>query len=310
MKVSVIVPVYNTRQYLDKCLKSLVNQTLKGIEIIVINDGSKEEVDDIIKKYQDKIVYIKQENHGIGYTRNFGIKKAKGEYVGFVDSDDYVDLEMFEQYYNFANQNKLDMVIGNYNKITNDKIDKIKIEPFEIGNIYQNKQILTTVDYGPCTKIFKRTMLKKNNIYFEEKLKYEDMPFVIKALKHSQKIGYLDGYYYNYNVRVNSETTSFDKKNFDIFKIFDIINQYFKNDPFKEELECLMVYKLLDYNILQRKQKDAALRNKFIDKVFSYINKHFPNYKNNKYLQKEKLIKKIIKYNKIITKFYCFIYPK
>jgi glycosyltransferase involved in cell wall biosynthesis len=91
MKISIIVPVYNTKKHLDKCLSSLVNQTIKDRKIIIINDGSTEDITEIIKKYKGKIDYYKNKNHGIGYTRNFGIRKAKGEYIGFVDSDDYVE---------------------------------------------------------------------------------------------------------------------------------------------------------------------------------------------------------------------------
>lgn len=311
MKVSVIVPVYNTSKYLKKCLNSLVNQTLKDIEIIVINDGSKEEIDDIITEFKEKIVYFKNLNRGIGFTRNFGLKKASGEYLGFVDSDDYVDTEMFEKYYNYAKQNDLDIVVGNYNMITTNKIKELKLKSFDIGNIYNNKEIIVKMDYGPCTKIFKRKMIIDNHIWFEEKLKYEDLPFVIKSLKNSKKIGHLDASYYNYLVREQSESTTFNINNFDIFKILDIINHYFKNEKiFKEELEYLNVYKLFDYNIQLRNQKDSIMRNKFIDYTFDYINKNFPNYKKNKYLKKELLFKKIIKHHKFITKIYCQFYPK
>lgn len=309
MKVSVIVPVYNTKKYLDKCLTSLVNQTLKDIEIIVINDGSKEDVSEIINKYKNKIVYFENTNHGIGYTRNFGIKKATGKYIGFVDSDDYTEKDMYEKYYNYAEDNDLDIVVGNYKMHKESEIKEMKINHFNIGNIYDNKRILIDIDYGPCNKIFKRDLIIKNNIFFEEKLKYEDMPFVLKALKFSKKIGHTEISYYNYIVRESSETTAVDRKPFDIFKIFDIVNNLFENNfNLKEEIEYLNVFKLLDYNIQQRKNKNKKTRNEFIDMTFDYINKKFPNYKKNKYLNNESILKKIIKRNKIITKLYCLIY--
>ena len=89
-KVSLIIPIYNSSKYLKKCINSLVNQTLKDIEIILINDGSKDDSDKIIKEYKDKrIKYIRKQNEGIGKTRNLGIKEAAGEYIAYVDSDDY-----------------------------------------------------------------------------------------------------------------------------------------------------------------------------------------------------------------------------
>ena len=142
MKVSVIVPVYNTKDYLDKCLDSLINQTLEDMEIIVINDGSKENVEDIITKYKDKIVYIKNTNHGIGYSRNLGIKKAKGEYIGFVDSDDYVNRDMYLDYYNYAKENDLDIVVADYYRCGQDGIREMKINHFDPGTIYTNKKIM------------------------------------------------------------------------------------------------------------------------------------------------------------------------
>lgn len=311
MKVSVIVPVFNTKKYLDKCLDSLVNQSLKDIEVIVINDGSKENIDSIIDKYRDRIIYVENENHGVGYTRNFGIKMARGEYIGFVDSDDFVNKDMFLNYYNYAKENTLDIVVGNYYKHEENSVKEVKIEPFEKGNIFDVKEILVNIDYGPCNKIFNRKMILQNNILFEEDLKYEDLPFVIKALKHSKRTGHLNKAYYNYVVRSASETTTLNERDFDIFKIFDIVNKYYeKKKVLQDEIEYLNISKLLNYNIIQRNQKNATLRNKFIDTTFEYILKNFPNYKKNVYFKEEKLYKKIIKQNKILTKLYCYVYPK
>ncbi len=311
MKISVIVPVYNTKKYLKRCLESIINQSLKEIEIIVINDGSKEEIDDIIDKYIDKITYIENDNHGIGYTRNLGIQKATGEYIGFVDSDDTIEEDMYLKYYKYAKDNDLDIVVGNYYTHYNEYKEKTKIKSFSTGNIYENRNILVNINYGPCNKIFRRNMIIDNDIWFEESLKFEDLPFVLKALKHSEKVGYLNEFCYNYNIRNLSETKTIDKRNFDIFKIFDIINDYFKEDKIlKEEIEYLNISKLLDYNIQQKYQNDKILRNKFIDYTFEYIKEKFPNYKNNKYFKKYNIFKKIIMNSKMLTKIYCFIYSK
>ena len=118
-KVSVIVPVYNVEKYIDKCLNTLVNQTLKDIEIIIVNDGSPDNSQEIIDKYQKKYPkkiksYIK-ENGGQGSARNFGLEKATGEYIGYVDSDDFIELDMYEKLYNKAKKHDLDISIcGNY----------------------------------------------------------------------------------------------------------------------------------------------------------------------------------------------------
>ena len=306
-KISIIVPVFNTGKYLKKCIDSLVNQSLKEIEIIIVDDGSEENIKEIIKEYKDKIIYIKSPHKGIGYTRNTGIKKATGEYIGFVDSDDYVNKNMYESYYKYAIENDLDLVVGNYNKVFKDNTTILNVPYFDISNIKDNPSIITNIDYGPCNKLFKRDIIIKNNIYFEEELKYEDMPFISKFLYNSKSIGHINEAHYNYVVRDKSETTSFNERNFDIFKIMDIFNNTF-NGKYKEEVEYIVVSKLLDYNIQQRTNKDQTFKNRFINTSFEYINNNYPKYKNNKYLKKENILKRIIKQNKLITILYCYLY--
>ena len=118
IKVSVIVPVYNQEKRLHRCMDSLVNQTLDSIELIVINDGSTDKslkvLNEYKEKYPKKIKLITRENKGISITRNEGLSIAKGKYVGFVDSDDYVELDMYEKLYNKVEQEKCDIVICNY----------------------------------------------------------------------------------------------------------------------------------------------------------------------------------------------------
>lgn len=307
IKVSVIVPVYNSIEYLDRCLNSLVNQTLKEIEIIVVDDGSSDDYSQILKKYEKNIIYRKNNHKGIGFTRNTGIKLAKGEYIGFVDSDDFIEKDMYKEYYNYAIKNKLDLVVGNYFRIQNKTKYIQRIPYFKIGGISSNKEILTKIDYGPCNKLFKASVLKSKKILFEEDLKYEDMPFVSKALYYSKRIGHINKAYYNYEVRDGSETTSFDPKNFDIFRVLGIFSNVFKK-KYPEETEFIVVSKLLDYNIQQRNNKDKNMRNDFINQSFKYIQDNFPDYKYNKYLKKESTLKRFIKNNKIITILYCYFY--
>ena len=126
-KVSIIVPVYNVEQYLEKCLNSLVNQTIKDFEIIIVNDGTKDSSQKIIDKYAKNYSFIKsyiKENGGLSSARNYGIKKATGEYLAFVDSDDYVTEDMYEKMYQKAKEKDFDMVVCDLNYIYPDK--KIK----------------------------------------------------------------------------------------------------------------------------------------------------------------------------------------
>ena len=137
-KVSIIVPFYNVENYIEKCLETLVNQTLKDIEIILVNDGSKDRSIDIVnkflKQYPEKIVYLEKENGGLSDARNFGIPHAKGEYIEFLDSDDYVEKDMYENMYELAKKEDSDMVECDFYWEYPDKLKK------DEGIIYHGKK--------------------------------------------------------------------------------------------------------------------------------------------------------------------------
>lgn len=311
-KVSIIVPAYNAENYIDKCLNSLINQTMKDIEIIVINDGSTDKTLSILNKYKDKIILINQNNKGIGASRNIGIGKSNGEYIVFVDSDDFVNDNMCEECYQYAKNNNLDLLIFNYleiNEEDNTTRNNDFIEDFGITNIKENKELLTKINTSPWNKLYKREFLIKSKVRFPENVKYEDFPFVELVLEKAKTIGYLKDRYYNYLIRKKSETTTIDKKVYDIFKVLDIINSHYK--PLKiynDEIEYLNVIRVLTYTISQRQQKDRKFRNKFIDDGFNYLNSNFSDWKNNKYYNKRNILKRIIEKSKTISKIYCELY--
>ena len=135
-KISLIVPVYNTSKYLRKCLDSLITQTYKDIEIIVINDGSIDNSEEIIKLYRDKrLKYISKKNEGIGKTRNLGIENATGNYIAFVDSDDYLDKNFCKKMIKKADEDNCDIVICNYFEDRNDKLKKIEFVNFKDSSL-------------------------------------------------------------------------------------------------------------------------------------------------------------------------------
>ena len=312
MKISVIIPVYNSSTYLRKCLDSVVNQTLKDIEIIIINDGSTDDSKNIIEEYTGKyknIIFIDQENKGIGKTRNIGIKMATGEYITFVDSDDYIKENMLEEYYKYAKKHNFDLVIGSYIKKINNKEIIFENNKFKTGNVKTTPQILYLIEYGPWAKLYKREMIINNNIYFDEKRKYEDMPFVSKALLKSKLIGQITEPYYYYIIHNNSETTTMDKRIFDILDILKEIKDYYKREYYlRDELDYVIIDKVTTYMLQQRVQKDNKLRIKFIDEGYAFLNKNIKNWRGNKYYKKTNFLKRIIKNNKKILKIYCNIY--
>lgn len=310
IKVSLIIPVYNTGKYLKRCLDSVINQTLKDIEIIIINDGSTDNSDNIIKSYKDKrINYIKQTNKGIGKTRNKGIDISKGEYIAFVDSDDYLDLNFCKHLYNKCHNDKCDIVVCDYYEERDNLKQEIKFKSFLDTNLKENPSLINNINLGPCNKLYRRSLFANKSNRFEEDLKYEDAPLVIKVFLEASKIGKVDEALTYYVIHNESQTTIRDEKIFDILKITDIINQEMSKYEYMIDAKVnLIVMILLDYTIQQRYVKDKILRNKFIDEAFAYLNKLDKNWPKCQYLKRIPFIKRQVKANKFLTKIYCNYY--
>lgn len=309
MKVSVIVPVYNTEKYLKNCIDSLLKQNFEDYEIIVINDLSPGNAEEIIKSYNDKkIVYIKNKtNKGIGYNRNLGIKKAKGEYVCFIDSDDYVKEDFISKMYNYSKENNLDLCVCDYVNVDEEgnKLKEFNLSDFCITNYEENNKILCEMNLAPWNKLYKKDMLVKNKIEFSETLKYEDLSFVALSIKNSKKIGKINEQLNYYTIHNNSETTTRDKRVFDIFKQLDIVRNEYKSGKYLDELTVSV---LLNYTIQQRYQIDKDTQSKFIDDAFKYLNDNNIDYKHSEYIKNRSFLKRLIEKNKFITKIYCKIY--
>lgn len=307
-KVSLIVPIYNSSKYLNKCIDSLVNQTLKDIEIILINDGSTDKSEKVIKEYKDKrIKYISKKNEGIGKTRNRGIKEATGEYIAFVDSDDYLNEHFCEYMYKKASTDNCDLVICNFFE-DRGNLYGIKFKDFKDTSLKENPDLLNNINLGPCNKLYFLDMLKKNNIYFEENLKYEDAPFVVKTIKTAKKIGKINDYLTYYVIHENSETTTRDNRIFDIFEICKIIINELNDKTYKKQLTSLIAMILLDYCAQQRYIKDRKKRKEFINKSYKMLNELDKDWKKCDYVFKLNKISRIIKTNKVLLLLYCDIF--
>jgi len=310
--ISIIVPIYNAEKYLKKCLDSLVNQTKKELEIILINDGSTDNSEKIIKQYDDtRIKYFKNKNQGIGKTRNFGIEKASGEYIMFIDSDDYMDLNTCSIMYEKATKDKLDIVICDfYKEFENGKVLEVKTPDFKDSSLKNNPDIISEY-LSPWAKIYNRELIIKNDIRFVEDLKYEDAPFVVMALCCAKKIGKVNSCLIHYLIHDNSETTVRDKRCFDILKIVDIIRKYTSKESYlKEKIDNLTVRIITNYTIQQRVQEDENIAMNFIEEAFKYLDSEVPDYKNNKYYRNRGIIKRTIEKSKMLTMIYCKMYRK
>ena len=310
--ISIIIPAYNAEKYINKCLDSIIHQTKKELEIIVINDGSTDKTEDKVKEYKDKrIKYFKNKNQGIGKTRNFGIEKATGSYIMFIDSDDYIEKDACEKMFNKARNDNLDIVICDfYKEYDNGTIEEIHTNTFSNSSLKDNPDIITEY-LCPWAKIYDRKMIIDNKIKFVENLKYEDAPFVIKALCTAKKIGKIDECLNYYLIHGNSETTVRDRRCFDILKIIDIIRKDTNDfDYLKEKIDKLTVRIITNYTIQQRLQNSQETAMEFINKAFSYLKEEVPNYKSNKYYNGRSFMKKTIERNKLLTKLYVTIYRR
>lgn len=236
-KLSIIVPVYNVEKYLPKCLESLIKQTLKDIEIICVNDGSMDNSLAILKEFASKdsrIRIIDNQHQGVAKTRNTGIEQSTGEYIGFVDSDDYIDIDFFEKLYNSATKSNSDIAIASILKHKNFfNIYNAKYTKEEIAITIQDKIKLCEDKkhffFYAWNKIYHSGFIKENNIKFSEGQIYEDVMFAIKALYYSNKIISVYGTKYHYIEHENSLTKSKDKtgeKEQDLVKAYSELQEF------------------------------------------------------------------------------------
>lgn len=289
--VSVIVPVYKVEKYLDRCLASLVNQTLNDLEIIVVNDGSPDNSQAIIEEYMqcypDRVFGYIKANGGLSDARNFGIQYAKGTYIGFIDSDDYVELEMFEQMYKMALKADSDLVVCNilYEWERTNQTMLLKGLK-DVSELTEKKRAFLSPLFA-WNKLYHRKFFFEEELRYPVSLWYEDIPVTLPIFAQSNKITYIDEAYVHYIQRSDSIMgTSQNPKQYDIFKIIETTIEYFKsNQLFKEyhdELEYVCIEQLILYGGFRfLRSKDYT---DLLNKSFEFMSVQFPSWKHNNYL--------------------------
>lgn len=313
-KVSIIVPVYGVEKYIDKCLDSLVKQSLKEIEVIVVNDGTKDNsqkiIDKYVKKYPDKIKSFIKENGGQGSARNYGLEKVSGEYIGYVDSDDFIEKDMYKKLYNKAKEKDYDIVVcGNYN-VSEDYQNK-NVDVF-INNYNTDLENIFFGKMAVWNKIYKRDILIKNKLEFKEKVWYEDLAFTLKAIMNSNTFAFIDEPLYDYLIREGSTMNNSNvQRNLEILDAFNDILSYIKHNK-KEEYFSKIEFLAIDHIYISaivrvlKADADKNIKKETIEKLIDYMNKKFPNYKSNKYINTLSKNRKII-YKLINIKMYGLI---
>lgn len=262
-KISVIIPVYNVEKYLHRCVESILNQTFQDFEIILIDDGSKDNSGQICDDFAQKdkrIKVIHKKNARVSAARNDGIKLAKGKYVSFIDSDDWIEPEMYQVMFNKAEELILDFIMCDYKKKSNNYEDK-RTQPIRSGyyskddiknELYQCLIMFEDIEFPPTISnwvcLFNLEFLQKNDLYYDADIHYcEDSIFGSKVLYHATNFYYLKGHhYYNYFYNPNSTTNTYNEKKWNSYlKINERMEKYFGKSvefDFSRQIKINMLY--------------------------------------------------------------------
>ena len=278
-KISIIIPVYNSEKYLKTCLESVCSQTYPDIEIICVNDGSTDNSLDIINSYakkDDRIVVITQKNSGVSCSRNVGLKNATGEWISFVDSDDYVSCGMCQGLICALDSSDFDIYM--FNGVLMPEIfpsEGVVLQKFfydtnwhiKESNLYNFKDCKNPF-YGNLSasnKIYKKSFLSSNGIKFKEKITFEDQLFTINAMICAKDI-YIDNRILYYYVQHKTSTMHILKSNaFDIFEIMsDVRNLLVEHDLYEYEKYVFLQHKYNVYNYIFS-LADSSVRPKFYE---------------------------------------------
>ncbi|EOU1560854.1 glycosyltransferase, partial [Clostridium perfringens] len=257
IKISIIVPVYNAENYIDNLIKSIINQTFKDYELIIINDGSTDSTTEKLKKYEKihkNIIIENINNKGPANARNLGVKLAKGNFICFVDSDDYISFNMLDDLYKAYLKSNADIIIGKINFGRNKTYNFKKLDG-EITEILDNKILIKMMLSENSTKgysflhgkLYKKSLLK--DINFEDLMYSEDFIFNMKVYLKARKIIFLNKEIYYYFENTNSLTKSYDsERDYNLVKLFDNIEQLTINiDEIKSEKSIYFLNSLKNF---------------------------------------------------------------
>lgn len=296
IKVSVIVPIYNVEAYLPRCIESLINQTLQEIEIILVNDGSPDNSQSIIEHYAslypNKIVSLIKENGGLSDARNFGIDYAKGEYISFIDSDDYVDETYLEKMYNRAIESHSEIVVCGYygvNEIegTYKWLQKGNTDIYNTDLLNSPTLIHNNSPYA-WNKIYHRSLFERTNIRYPKGWIWEDIPTTYPLLACANKISKVDEPLIYYVLkREGSITATYSRKQLQLFQSLELLLERFKElgvfEEFYEELLFINMRHIIFRFKEFVKYRDFKMKYKFVKDGFKHLDTFFPGWRKSPY---------------------------
>ena len=291
IEVSVIIPVYNVEKYLKKCVESVLTQTLKEIEIILVDDGSTDEsgkiCDEYKEKYPEKIQVIHQENAGLGPARNAGLECARGNYIAFVDSDDWIAHNMYEVLWNKAVVEECDIVLSDI-FILNEATSTITYCKLYKGDTFEyisgEKALLEKIYCYVVNKLYKRELIENERF---PQLVFEDIPVITKILSKCKRIGYVSKAFYYYNKHEGTLSTKIDVRMLDTIKSESLALQ-------GVDQSCR---EALLYAIAARNYENInSDRGCFEADLISHLKNYEKEIRSNKYILEDTTVSKIIKY--------------
>lgn len=315
-KVSVIVPFYNVENYIQKCLESLVNQTLQEIEILIVNDGSKDSSEKIVKeyveKYPNKIRYFEKENGGLSDARNYAISYAIGEYIAFLDSDDYIEPTMYEKMYQKAIEENADMVECDFIWEYPDKSIVSSTAMYE-----GKKQMILDARVVAWNKLIKNQLLQETKVVFPKGYRYEDVEFFYQLVPFLDKVAFVKEPLIHYVQREDSISNTQNERTIEILDVLDHVIQYYKvkklYTQYEEELEYLYARYIFCSSLFRMVMiPDKKIRKEILKQAWKRLHIQFPHWKKNEYLRKNKNWKNIYMrfMNKVTYPIFCFLGSK
>ncbi len=285
-KVSVIVPVYNAERYLRKCFDSLVNQTLEEIEILAVNDGSTDGSMAILEEYQrqypQKVRVFTKENGGQASARNLALPYAKGEYIGYVDADDYADAAMFEKLAAKADETGADLTVCDHFRVEKGKNHYVSFPDYS-----KPKDMFKAVLVSPWNKLFKKSILVESGVIFPDGYIYEDTAWFAELIPFVQTMAYVHEPLLYHVVQENSTMTAAQgERTAQIFPVMNGLLDFYRQrglyEDYRAELEGFYV-RILLFSSLRRiaKIEDKTLRRELERRTLSELEAHCPDFRQN-----------------------------
>lgn len=294
-KVSIVAAVYNLEQYLPRCLDALVNQTLQEIEILCVDDGSTDSapriIDEYANKYPGKVKAFHKPNGGEFTTRNYGLERATGEYVTFVDTDDWVEPTWAEKLYHAAKENDADLAVCGFERIdlkTNKVVGKdMTTHGYTVKEITGKDDFMVSINPAPWNKIYKREKVK--DLRFSDFRGFNDMIFLASSYTRIKKIAFVPDVLYHYYLRYDSQIHSVNCQDVENFKKYLLVlKQWYQKENKYEEMKYILdvlAFLHLGVSVMYRASYDQEIKMKeMMKQTIQYLDENFSTWRKNPFL--------------------------